>query len=80
MKNLRVNVRVAPEGTQEVLSKLEVKHTSRSSRRGLYGLLRRCAQVVLNCASPVDDAKLVLEQFEAFEINVIQHERRIKAD
>ena len=80
MTNQRVNARVTPEGSLEVLSKLEVRLLRDHTEGGLYDLFRRCALAVLNCGSPVDDVKLVLEQFADFEIHIIQQERGIKLE
>ncbi len=72
-----VDARVTPEGTMDVLSQREVGKLRDTSESGLYDIFRRCALAVLNTGSHVDDAKLVLEQFEDFSIQVIQQDRGI---
>ncbi|CAL1240399.1 nucleotide 5'-monophosphate nucleosidase PpnN [Candidatus Methylocalor cossyra] len=75
-----INAQVRPEGSLEVLSKLEVAKLLDTSQGGLHQLLRRCALAVLNCGSAVDDSKLVLEQHKDFEIRVLQQQRGIKLE
>ncbi|MCG2633448.1 MAG: nucleotide 5'-monophosphate nucleosidase PpnN [Gammaproteobacteria bacterium] len=69
---------VTPAGSLDVLSRLEVAALRRSSQGGLYGLVRGCALAVLNCGSELDDAKQIMEQFEDFELEVVQEERGIR--
>ncbi len=75
-----VDARVTPEGTMDVLSQREVGKLRDTSESGLYDVFRRCALAVLNTGSHVDDAKLVLEQYEDFSIHVIQQDRGIKLE
>lgn len=73
---------VAPEGSLEVLSQHEVERLRDTSGRGLHELLRRCALAVLNCGTPTDDSREVLETYRNFDIEVIQEDRglRLKLD
>ncbi|MBE0618303.1 MAG: DUF4478 family protein, partial [Proteobacteria bacterium] len=75
-----VSARVTPEKNLEVLSQAEVDRLRRASHGGLYEIFRRCALAVLNSANPVDDARLVLERYESFEIRVVQQDRGIKLE
>lgn len=75
-----INALVRPEGTLEILSRLEVAKLLDTSQGGLHHLFRRCALAVLNCGSAVDDTKLVLEQHKDFDIRVLQQQRGIKLE
>lgn len=76
-----INARIAPEGSLEVLSQLEVSQLQRTGHGGIHELLRRCAIAVLNSASPAgDDGKRLLELFRDFDIRVVQQERGIKLE
>jgi predicted Rossmann-fold nucleotide-binding protein len=76
----KINAQVRPEGTLEVLSRHEVAKLLDASQGGLYPLFRRCALAVLNCGSAVDNAKLVLEQHQDFDIKVLRQQRGIKLE
>ena len=80
MKSDRINASIAPEGSLEVLSQLEVGSLRDYTQGGLYKVFRRCALAVLNCGSDVDNVKLVLEQYKDFEIEIIQQERGVKLE
>ena len=77
-----VSTIVAPEGSLEVLSQHEVERLRDTSGSGLHELLRRCALAVLNCGTPTDDSRQVLETYKDFDIEVIQEDRglRLKVD
>ncbi len=70
-----VSTIVAPEGSLEVLSQHEVERLRDTSGSGLHDLLRRCALAVLNCGTPTDDSREVLETYHDFDIEVIQEDR-----
>ncbi len=76
----RINTKVTPLGSLEILSRREVSMLADTSRGGLHELFRRCSLAVLNCGSPTDDEAAVLDQFSDFDIQVIQQERGIKLD
>lgn len=80
MRSDRVNARVTPEGSLEVLSQLEVGSLRDHTQGGVYEVFRRCALAVLNCGSEVDNVKLVLEHFKDFDIGIIQQERGVKLE
>jgi predicted Rossmann-fold nucleotide-binding protein len=75
---LTVNAEVWPEGSLEVLSQHEVDLLRNNSVGGLYPLLRRCMLAVLNSGSNTDDARAVAQQFDNFEIGLIQQDRGLK--
>jgi len=80
MNSERVNAVVSPLGSLDVLSQLEVGELRDTSEGGLYETFRQCSLAVLNTGSPVDNAKLVLEEYEDFAIRVIQQDRGIKIE
>lgn len=71
-----IDTRLSPEGSLEVLSQTEVNRLKCTSENGQYDLLRGCALAVLNCGSHTDDSKAILEQNQAFDIEVLQHDER----
>lgn len=73
--------RLTPHGKMDILSQLEVgqlKHGNEDG--GLYETFRRCSLAVLNVDSTTDDAREVLEQYQDFDIRVIQQERGVKLE
>ncbi|NJD07969.1 MAG: LOG family protein [Methylococcaceae bacterium] len=75
-----INAQVRPEGTLEVLSRLEISKLLDSSNSGLQEIFRRCSLAVLNCGSHSDDSRAVLEKYASFSIRVLQQERGIKLE
>jgi hypothetical protein len=75
-----VDTQISPEGRLEILSKSEVAKLLDTSQGGLYNLFRNCSLAVLNCGSPLDDGKELLERYSSFDISIIQRERGIKLD
>ncbi len=73
-----VDAEVWPEGSLEVLSRLEVDQLKSSGAGGLYPLLRRCILAVLNSGSDNDDAAELLRMYKDFEIGFIQQDRGLK--
>ncbi len=73
-----VDAEVWPEGSLEVLSRLEVDQLKSSGAGGLYPLLRRCMLAVLNSGSDNDDAAELLRMYRDFEIGFIQQDRGLK--
>ncbi len=67
-----VDVAITPAGSLEILSHLEIERLLDASRGGLYQLFRRCTLAVLNCGSPIDDSRIIMEQFKDFGIEVSQ--------
>lgn len=73
-----VDAEVWPEGSLEVLSKLEVDLFRSSGEGGLYPLLRRCLLAVLNSGVENDDARAVLARYSNFEVAFLQKDRGLK--
>ena len=71
------NAIVYPDGPLDVLSKVEVSRLLDTSQGGLYELFRNCSLAVLNCGSPLDDGRELLERYKSFDISIIQEERGI---
>ncbi len=78
MRNL--NTLIHPEGSLEILSKLEIAKLLDTSESGLHELYRRCSLAVLNSGSNEDDSCAVLERFKNFDIRVLQQERGIQLE
>ena len=74
------NTLIRPEGTLEILSKLEVAKLLDTSESGLHELFRRCSLAVLNSGSNTDDSCAVLAKFQNFDIRVVQQERGIQLE
>jgi predicted Rossmann-fold nucleotide-binding protein len=75
-----IDARIPPEGSLDVLSRLEVSKLLDTSQGGLYTLFRNCSLAVLNSGSYMDDGKELLERYQSFDIRVIQEERGIKLE
>jgi len=73
-----VDAEVRPEGSLEVLSKLEAEQLRSSSEGGLYPLLRRCMLAVLKSGSEEDDAGAMLQRYQNFSVGFIQPDRGLK--
>ena len=71
------NAIVYPDGKLDVLSKVEVNCLLDTSQGGLYKLFRNCSLAVLNCGSPLDDGRELLERYKSFDISIIQEEKGI---
>ena len=80
MNQAVIDASVSPEGLLEILSKSEVNRLLDTSQGGLYKLFRNCALAVLNCGSQIDDGKKLLDQYQSFDIRVVQQERGIKLE
>ncbi len=75
-----LNTLIRPEGSLEVLSKLEVAKLLDTSESGLHEIYRRCSLAVLNSGSAEDDSCAVLARFKSFDIRVLQQERGIQLE
>ena len=73
-----VDAVITPRGSMDVLSRAEVAKLLDTSTGGLYTTLRNCALAVLNVGSDLDDAKVLLERYSSFDIEIIPEERGIK--
>ena len=73
-----VDAEVWPEGSLEVLSRLEADQLKSGGTGGLYPLLRRCMLAVLNADSNNDDAAELMRVYKDFKIGFIQQDRGLK--
>jgi predicted Rossmann-fold nucleotide-binding protein len=65
---------IAPEGSLEILSRMEANQLRDAGGGGLYELWRQCSLAVLNSGSSEDDVRKILSRHENFSIAVVQHE------
>jgi pyrimidine/purine-5'-nucleotide nucleosidase len=72
-----MDARVAPEGTLELLSRLEVSQLRGAGEGGLRELWRQCSIAVLNSGVEEDDVPSILRRNENFRIQIVEHESGI---
>jgi predicted Rossmann-fold nucleotide-binding protein len=65
---------IAPEGSLEILSRLEANRLRDAGEGGLYELWRQCSLAVLNSGASDDDVRKILSRHESFRITVVQYE------
>ena len=65
---------IAPEGSLEILSRLETNQLRDAGEGGLYELWRQCSLAVLNSGASDDDVRKILSRHEAFGIAVVEYE------
>jgi predicted Rossmann-fold nucleotide-binding protein len=65
---------IAPEGSLEILSKIEANQLRDAGEGGLYELWRQCSLAVLNSGASDDDVRKILSRHEGFKIAVVQYE------
>ncbi len=75
-----INARITPRNALRVLSRREVNCLKDSSEGGLHEILKRCAFAVLNCGAHSDDCFASQDEYNAFDIQVIQMDRGIVLD
>lgn len=73
-----MDARISPEGSLEVLSRLEVSQLRDTGEGGLYELWRRCSLAILNSGAEDDDVREILRRHEGFQISIVQKERGIE--
>jgi len=73
-----ISAQLTPSGKMEVLSKWEVHALLNASKEAFASEFRSCSLAVLNTGNTQDSAKVVLEQYPDYSIEVIQQERGIK--
>jgi len=78
MKYEVVDALISPKGQLETLSQFEVKRILDTNKGELAQIFRNCSLAVLNCGSPLDDGKELLERYPDFEIEITQRQRGIK--
>ena len=72
-----IDAQVYPDGQLDVLSKIEVSRLLDNSQGGLFNLFRNSSLAVLNCGSPLDDGRQLLQRYESFDISLVQEEKGI---
>lgn len=65
---------IAPEGSLEILSRIETNQLRDAGEGGLYELWRQCSLAVLNSGASDDDVRRILSRHENFRITVVQYE------
>ena len=65
---------IAPEGSLEILSRVETNQLRDAGGGGLYELWRQCSLAVLNSGASDDDVRRILSRHENFSIAVVQYE------
>ncbi len=65
---------IAPEGSLEILSRVEASQLRGAGASGLYDLWRQCSLAVLNSGNQEDDVRKILSRHEKFGISVVQYE------
>jgi predicted Rossmann-fold nucleotide-binding protein len=65
---------IAPEGSLEILSRVETSQLRDAGEGGLYELWRQCSLAVLNSGASDDDVRRILSRHESFRIAVVQYE------
>ncbi|WP_319941677.1 nucleotide 5'-monophosphate nucleosidase PpnN [Aestuariirhabdus haliotis] len=80
VKKELVSTIVSPLGTMNVLSNNEVSLLQDTNQGGLYPLFRQCALAVLNCDETSDNPYNVMEEFDSFDIRIVQEHRGLKLE
>jgi predicted Rossmann-fold nucleotide-binding protein len=65
---------IAPEGSLEMLSRVEASRLRDAGGGGLYELWRQCSLAVLNSGASDDDVRKILSRHERFRIAVVEYE------
>lgn len=77
LQNPVINAKVSPKGTLETLSHREVQQLSEVGSDSLYTLFRQCALAILNTGSHTDNAKIVLDAYQDFDVRIHQQDRGV---
>ncbi|WP_422410525.1 MULTISPECIES: nucleotide 5'-monophosphate nucleosidase PpnN [unclassified Endozoicomonas] len=75
-----VSTIVNPVGSMRVLSNHEVSSLQDTSQKGLHRLFRQCALAILNCEQEGDDTEEIMEQYQDFDIRIVQEHRGLKLE
>jgi predicted Rossmann-fold nucleotide-binding protein len=78
MKYDVIDAVISPKGQLETLSQFEVARILDTNKGELAQVFRNCSLAVLNCGSPLDDGKELMERYPDFEIEITQRQRGIK--
>jgi predicted Rossmann-fold nucleotide-binding protein len=65
---------IAPQGTLEILSRVEAQQLRNAGGGGLYELWRQCSLAILNSGASDDDVRKILSRHENFKIAVVEYE------
>jgi len=75
-----MDARITPEGSLELLSRLEVSQLRDTGGGGLYELWRQCSLAILNSGAEDDDVREILRRNEGFKIAIVQQERGVELE
>ena len=75
-----MDARITPEGSLELLSRLEVSQLRDTGAGGLYELWRQCSLAILNSGAEDDDVREILRRNEGFNITIVQQERGVELE
>ena len=67
-----MDARVAPEGSFQFLSRLEVSKLRDAGAGGLHDLWRQCSLAVLNSGAEEDDVRKILSRNQNFAISIVE--------
>lgn len=73
-----MHTQINPVGKMNLLSQAEVDRLQQSATSDLYNLYRNCSLAVLNAGSHTDNAEVIYQQFQDFQIQVLRRERGVK--
>ena len=71
---------VNPVGSMRVLSSREVNILQDTSKTGLHNIFRQCALAVLSCEQDSDSAEELLNEYQNFDIQIVQEHRGLKLE
>jgi predicted Rossmann-fold nucleotide-binding protein len=72
-----MDARIAPEGSLELLSRLEVSQLRDAGKGGLHDLWRQCSLAVLISGGEEDDIRKILERNQRFRMTIVQQDSGI---
>lgn len=67
-----------PKGSMDLISHAESAILKKTAKGDLYPLFRNCTLAVLNTGSQTDDANVIFNQYQDYDIELIRTERGIK--
>lgn len=71
---------VNPVGSMRVLSSREVNILQDTTKTGLHNVFRQCSLAVLSCEQESDTAEELLNQYQDFDIQIVQEHRGLKLE
>ena len=74
----KMDARITPEGSLEILSQDEVAQLRDTGEGGLYELWRKCCLAVLNSGLEEDDTTEILRRYQDFSVAIVQQDRGLK--